>query len=500
MTQIYTPRIYQGIGQQLIETTPGCGLFVEPGGGKTVTTFSAIANLDLMTLVVGPKLVAQEVWTREAAKWAHLAHLEIYHITAADFGYYKRVTTAAVWGDQSREIIRGLETPDDRIFLFGAEVTIDTTELRPRDIAGVKRSILDRPERIHVISRDHLVALAKVLGADWPYKMMIGDESTSYKNHDSDRSRTVYYLRREGMIERLVLLSGTPSPKGLENLWAQVRLLDGGKRLGATLGGFQKTYLTPNKKDRNSSRIFSWKPKPGAVDAVTGLISDICLSVRADIWRKNEPPRVVQRRVTLPEAAMATYRKMEQDCVIELAGSEISAQQAATLGNKLLQIGSGTVFDSDGNWHEIHDAKLDALEELIEELDGEPLLVLYWYAPNLVRLKKRFPGIGTTKTKGFLDLFAAGKMPLLALQPASAGHGLDGLQHGGHHVVQFDLNHDWELQKQAVDRIDRSGQTHQVTVHQLIAAGTLDSHVARVLADRGANQGKVMDAIRMRLQ
>ena len=484
----------------MIENNNGVGIFAEPGGGKTVTTFSAIANLDLPTLIVGPKLVAQEVWTREAAKWAHLAHLEIYHITAADFGYYKKVTTSAVWGDQSREIVRGLETPDDRIFLFGAEVTIDTTELRPRDIAGVKRNILDRRERIHVISRDHFYPLVKLLGADFPYKMMIGDESTSYKNHDSNRSRAVYYLRQHNMLDRLVLLSGTPSPKGLENLWAQVRLLDGGKRLGATLGGFQKTYLMPDKKDRNSSRIFSWKPQPGAVEAVTGLITDICLSVRADIWRENEPPRVVQRRVTLPDAAMATYRKMEQDCVIEMSGQEISAQQAAALGNKLLQIGSGTVYDSDGNWHEIHDAKLDALEELIEELDGEPLLILYWYQPNLIRLKKRFPGIGTTKTKGFLDLFAAGKMPLLALQPASAGHGLDGLQHGGHHVVQFDLNHDWELQKQAIDRIDRSGQKHQVTVHQLIAAETLDSYVARVLADRGANQGKVMDAIRMRLQ
>lgn len=501
MTQEYIPRPYQFQAQDMIESVPGCGLWIEPGGGKTVATWTGVANLDMPTIIVGPKLVAQEVWTREVAKWSHLCHIPVYHITAADFGYYRRVTTSAVLEGQAREIRRDRMTDDDRFFLFAAEVTVDTNEVVPRDAKAAKRGILDRPERVHVISRDHFYNLVKLLGDDWPYRLMIGDESTTWKNYESQRSRAVQYLQEQGFLERIVLLSGTPSPRGLENLWAQMLLIDQGVRLGKEIGKFRKRFLVPDKRQYGGHRIFSWKPKPGAIDEVTGLISDVCLSVRADVWRKNEPPRTVERIVQLPDDAMEIYRTMERDAVIELAGQTINAAQAAAVGNKLLQISSGIVFDESKKAHIIHDAKLDMLEELIEELDGEPLLILYWYTPNLARLKARFGAkLSTTKTKGFLDKFGRGELPLLALQPGSAGHGLDGLQFGCHHVAVFDINHDWELYKQAVDRIDRSGQTYQVTVHQLITAGTLDRYVARVLAERGSDQGKVMDAIRNALR
>ena len=316
-----------------------------------------------------------------------------------------------------------------------------------------------------------------------------------FKNHESKRTIAVRWLRKEGLLERLILMSGTPSPRGIENLWAQLLLLDGGQRLGSKLGAFRKTYMVPDQRD--AKRIFSWRAKPGATDLVTEKIKDICQAVRADVWRKTDPPQVVEHLITLPPQAMAQYQEMADECYLAIGDGEITAPQAAVLGNKLLQMASGAVLDSDGNYHVIHDEKLDALEELLEELDGEPLLLMYWYKSTLDRLRKRFGArLSTIKTKGFLDRFAAGKLPLLALQPGSAGHGLDGLQDGGHHVAALDLFHDFELFQQTISRLDRSGQKHRVTVHLFLADKTKDAQVGRVLANRGADQGRVMDALR----
>ena len=318
-----------------------------------------------------------------------------------------------------------------------------------------------------------------------------------FKNHESKRTIAVRWLRKEGLLERLILMSGTPSPRGIENLWAQLLLLDGGQRLGSKLGAFRKTYMVPDQRD--AKRIFSWRAKPGATDLVTEKIKDICQAVRADVWRKTDPPQVVEHLITLPPQAMAQYQEMADECYLAIGDGEITAPQAAVLGNKLLQMASGAVLDSDGNYHVIHDEKLDALEELLEELDGEPLIIMYWFKSTLARLRERFgKKLATTKTKGFLDQFAAGNIPLLALQPGGAGHGLDGLQDGGHHVAALDLFHDFELFQQTISRLDRSGQKHRVTVHLFLADKTKDAQVGRVLADRGADQGMVMDALKRR--
>lgn len=499
----YVPRPYQAEGEERIVTTPGFGYFVEPGGGKTVTAWTAADRLmnDCLAidqcLITGPKMVCQEVWWREAAKWRHTAHLDVKLITAADFEYHQKIERTAVFEIEMPDgtvFPSGSKIPPEAILPDGAEIVRRVT-LKPRSQAETRKSILDAPQRFHVVSRDHLHWLAKLMKHHWPYQLMIGDESTSYKTHDSKRSRAVKWLRDKGWLARLLLMSGTPSPKSLEQLWAQVRLLDGGERLGDTLTEFRHRFMVPDKRSRE--RIFNYKPAAGAVEAVTALISDICMSVRADVWRQNEPLRTVQRRLTLSDEAIGIYNRMERDSIMHLPETVI-ASQAATLHGKLCQIASGTVFDTEKDWHEIHTAKLDDLEELVEELDGEPLVVLYWFQPNLARLRKRFPGLATIKTPGFLDKFAAGKIPLLAINPASAGHGLDGLQHGGHHVYVFDVISDYEFYKQAIDRLDRSGQRHQVTVHQAIAAGTVDEEVAVTLATRGADQGQVLDAIKGR--
>ena len=792
MSLIYTPRDYQAIGIDLCQREPGVLLAYEPGSGKTVTAYTAADILMndrfavQKTLVVCPKLVAQEVWTREAAKWRHLQHLRIRLLDAAIFAYYRKVTASFVGAQGPGEIILGECSLAEREALFLSDVVVTKTELLPRDWRATKDKILKDPAQIHVISRDHLFTLAMILGRDWPYQLMIGDECfpagtpvrtplgevpietlrpgdivetgfgprcveavakkraetiklrtengaeiectrnhpfftdegwvaaentlgkrvlfsagvpvlrdflsaentsaetrtwkdlletlqqdlalvrgdpgreagsgradsrkkagsslleqgarmdsggektnqgsrdpvekqtgcprgerdgdddlrgshgdssgsrldlelphknserpasgrapgrplqagfrvagtdavsgsrrgdtplpgsagpkegedtrftrvvsiadhqpggekdvwdiqvagapfffaggflvhncTMFKNHESKRTIAVRWLRKEGLLERLILMSGTPSPRGIENLWAQVRLLDLGKRLGATQKEFRERFMLPDQRD--GKRIFSWKAKPGARDKVTSLISDICMAVRADVWRETEPPRVVERIVQLPDDARELYNRMEDELHLELGGGVITAAQAAVLTNKLLQIASGAVLDSESTWHVVHDAKLDALEELIEELDGEPLIIMYWFKSTLARLRERFgKKLATTKTKGFLDQFAAGNIPLLALQPGGAGHGLDGLQDGGHHIAAMDMFHDWELFQQTVSRLDRSGQKHRVTVHLLLADKTKDAQVGRVLADRGADQGMVMDALKRR--
>jgi hypothetical protein len=493
----FKPRPYQEAGIDLMKRAPGCGLFLEPGSGKTVTALTAALEIPYgKMLVVAPNLVAREVWSREASKWKHTAHLSVQYLDVALFDLYRKTTTTAILGDETREIIEQLASEDDRWFLFMAEVAVSRHETRPRDWRKTKDWILRNPARIHVISRDHLYLLAKVLGEDWPYDMVIGDESTSWKNIESKRSVALLYLRRQGLVERLTLMSGTPSPKSVENLFAQVRLLDLGTRLGNKVGEFRKRFMVPSFTDKNG-KARSWVNAPGAAVKVAEKIKDICLAVRADAWREVEPPRTVQRLITLPEQAMAQYHEMLRQWSIAVDDASVTAEQAAVLSNKLIQIATGAVFDDERQYHVLHDEKLLALDELIEELEGEPLIVVYWFRPTLARLKARYGDrLATVKTKGFLDRFARGELPLLALQPGSAGHGLDGLQDGGHHIAVVDVFHDWELYQQVVSRLDRSGQKHRVTVHQILAAGTKEETVALTLADKGASQAKVMDVLK----
>lgn len=483
---------------------PGTGLFLEPGSGKTVLCLTAMLELlrrrRRRILVVAPKLVAQEVWAREAAKWKHTAHLAIDYLDVSIFNLYRKVTWSAVLGDEARTIVEHLMTDDDARFLFMCEVAVPKYELLPRDWRATKERVLRSTAEISVISRDHLFMLAKLLGKDWPFEVVIGDESTSWKNVESDRSKAMLYLRKTGLVENLTLLSGTPSPKSVLNLFAQVRLLDLGKRLGYEIGEFRNTYMVPAFQEKVGGRLITrtWSNAPGAEEAVTAKIKDICLAVRADAWRATEAPKTIYRYVTLPEAVRTQYVTMLEDWKLVVSGSDVTARQAATLSNKLIQIATGAVFDDERNYHILHDAKLEMLDELIEELEGEPLVVVYWFNPTLDRLKKRYGNkLATVKTRGFLDRFARGELPLLALQPGNAGHGLDGLQKGGHHIAFVDVFHDWELAQQVVSRLDRSGQKHQVKVHMLLADRTAEEGVAAELMRKAGSQARVMNALKI---
>lgn len=501
---LYLPRPYQQEGESRIMETPGFLMGYEPGSGKTVTALTAadrLMNHRLevdRVLIVAPKMVAREVWWRETRKWAHLRHLRVAHIGTEQMDYFRDVTLTGLVDGEVLEVKKHLATREQHEALALAQdkgLVLKREQRGISDPKQVKRRILDNPAQIQVISRDNFYFLVKLLGKDWPWSMVLVDESTTFKSHGSQRSKAMWYLRSKGLVTRLVMMSGTPSPKGLEQLWAQVRLLDLGERLGTGITAFRERFMLPDKRNWTTKQVYSYKPQRGAVEEVGGLVKDICQSVTADVWRTNQEPLLVQVPVALPEAAREAYDRMEVSSVLRLGESLSAAANRGVLHGKLAQIASGALLDDDGKWHQIHAGKLDALEELVEQLDGEPLLVLYWFRSSAERLARRFPAVATIRTPGFLDKFARRELPILMINPASAGHGLDGLQHGGHHVAVFDLHADWEIYKQAVDRLDRYGQQSQVVVHQLVATGTVDETVADVLFDRAANQAKVLDAI-----
>lgn len=451
-----------------------------PGSGKTPTALIAADLLmhdDLRmerTLIVGPKLVAEEVWLREVPKWDATKHLHIWHIAASVFALRRRTITHTAPGG----------------------VEVDETILEPEDAKATRALILARPERIMTVSRDHFWRLTKVMGAKWFWDLVIWDESTSIKTHDSKRSQAVRFLRRKGKIKMFVPLSGTPRPKNLEQFWAQILPIDGGERLGEHLKDFRPKYMLPEQVEVRGRIRINWNDRPGAIEEALTKVRDICLSVRSDVWRQTAPPVVTARPVALPDRVQAMYDTLSARKVLTLpGGARVIATDPAVLASKLLQIAAGFVIDEAGVAHWLHDEKINALLELIEELDGEPLLVLYWHQAVERRLKEKVKGLVTTKTKGFLDRFAAGRIATLALHPASAGHGLDGLQNGGHHVAAVEVFPDWELWQQAVSRLDRSGQKEQVTVHQIVVPGTRDDRIAQILADREADQGRVIEAL-----
>ena len=478
MATEFVPRDYQEMGiELLLASEEGALLAFPPGSGKTPTALVAadlLMHQDLRyerCLIVGPKLVAEEVWVRETKKWTGLQHLKIWPIPTSLFRY---------------RVLRTTHQAD------AVEVLEHERVLGDKDLS--RSEILARSERFMTVSRDNFWWLTKMMGNKWPWDLVIFDESTSLKTHDSQRSKAVRFLRSKGLIKFFVPLSGTPRPKSLEQFWSQIRLIDGGRRLGETLGAFRGRYMTPVQMEVRGRPVIKWKDRVGALDEAMAACKDICLSVRSSVWRKTEPPLIAERVLTLPDRARALYEELADRKVLRI-GAGVTAPDAAVLAGKLLQLAAGFIYDDEGQAHWVHDEKIEALVELLEELEGEPVMVLYWHKAVAKRMQEKIKGLVSTKSKGFLDRFAAGQIKALALHPASAGHGLDGLQRGGHHVACVEMFPDWEYFQQAVSRLDRGGQEHRVTVHQFIAADTRDERICRILADGEACQERVIEAL-----
>ena len=393
-------------------------------------------------LIIAPKKVAEATWQAEAAKWDHLRGLTI-------------ATALGTVNDRRRAVEAG------------AEVT--------------------------VINRENVVWLVEEYGARWPFDMVVVDESSSFKSPSAKRFKAL--KRMLPKIHSVVILTGTPAPNGIEDLWSQIYLLDRGERLGRYVTHYRERYF-----DHNPWR-HEYVPKPGAFEAVQKRISDICVSMRAEDWLTLPELIVDDIPVALDPAAAKAYREMERTMVLEVGDEEISAMTAAGLTNKLLQLCGGAVYDENGNAHHVHDAKLEALSELIEQLHGEHALLLYEYRHELPGIRAKLCGLRWRELESAEDADAwnRGEVDVLIAHPASCAYGLN-LQDGGRHVIWYTLIWSLELYQQANARLHRQGQERPVIVHRLLVQGGVDEDVAKALEGKDETQAALVEALKARIE
>ncbi|MGF7049133.1 SNF2 family DNA or RNA helicase [Paenibacillus sp. DS2015] len=449
----YKPHQYQDYATDRILNTNFIGLFLEMGLGKTVSTLTAIDRLlnDYFdagrVLVIAPLRVAEDTWAREVEKWDHLQHLRISKVLGT---------------------------------------------------AAIRRKALKAEADIYVINRENVEWLVGELGTSWDFDTVVIDELSSFKNHQSKRFRALRRVRP--MVKRLIGLTGTPAPNSLLDLWAPIYLLDQGDRLGKTITGYRDRYFTAGSKSGHV--VYEWKQKKEAEDRIYEVISDIAVSMKAEDWldMPDRIDRIVP--VILDEKSRDQYIKLEKDLLLPFLDGDVVANTAAVLSNKLLQMANGAVYDEDRGVKHIHDAKLDALEDIVEAANGHPVLVFYSYKHDLERIQNRFKQAqtlrkGATGNQDIAD-WNEGNIPLLAVHPASAGHGLN-LQDGGNLIVWFGLNWSLELYQQANARLHRQGQQRSVIVHHLITEGTMDEDVMTALEGKAVSQDALMAAVKARI-
>lgn len=445
----YTPHEYQKRAIDFVIEHPYCGLFLDMGLGKTVSTLTAVQQLMdeylevRRVLVIAPKSVAQNTWTTETAKWDHTRHLRI-------------------------SVIMGSAARRERALASDAD--------------------------IYVINRDNTEWLVnRYLGKRWPFDMVILDESSSFKNPQSRRFKALRKVRPE--IDRIVELTGTPSPNGLMDLWSQIYLLDRGQRLCRTLGAYRAEHFRAGM--HNGFTVYEWKPLPGAHDRITALISDICLSMQASDYLQLPDFIEAGTDIALPEADIKRYREFERDCLMDLDSSTITADTAAALSNKLLQFTGGAVYDTEHDWHEVSTVKLEALEDIIEQAN-EPVLVYYAYQSEKERIMEHLKDYYPVAFKGepdILEKWNRGEIRVLLCHPASVAYGLN-MQRGGHIIVWYTMSWNLELYQQANARLHRQGQEKPVLIYHLTALGTIDERVKDALRHKGSAQLTLLQTIR----
>jgi SNF2 family DNA or RNA helicase len=424
-----------------------CALFLDMGLGKTVSTLTAIKRLIFeevavdRVIVVAPKRVAESVWAQEVAKWAHLKDLSV-------------------------SVVSG--TPDQR-----------------------KRALKAKAQ-IFTIGRDNVPWLcAQYGGSSLPFDMLVIDESSSFKNHKSKRFKALRLIA----FKRIVLLTGTPAPNSLLDLWPQMYLLDKGERLGRTISSFRQDFFSPGQS--NGYVVYDYRIKDTAEKRIYQLISDICVSMKAKdyLYLPDRIDNVIE--LEMPDKLRKEYKEFEREKVLEIfeADEQITAANAAALSNKLLQFANGAVYDSEKVAHVVHDLKLDVLEEILEAQQGKPVLLAYTYQSDAQRIEERFSQFKPRRMKGQADIddWNAGKIKLLIMHPASGGHGLN-LQQGGNTIVWFGQTWSLELEQQFNARLDRQGQPWGVVVHKIALKGTMDEQVLAAQQRKEKGQSALLEA------
>lgn len=347
---------------------------------------------------------------------------------------------------------------------------------------------------IHIINRENVNWLINKSGIPFDYDMVVIDELSSFKSHQAKRFKSLLKVRP--FVRRIVGLTGTPSSNGLMDLWAQFRILDCGKRLGRYITHYRAAYFLPDK--RSAERVFTYKPADGAEQMIYDRISDMTISMRSADYLTLPECIINEVPVSMSEKERDIYDTFRADMVAKVKGEEIDAANAAVLSGKLLQMANGCIYDEDKKSLQIHDRKLEALEELIEGANGKPVLVAYWFQHDLSRIKERFT-IREIKSSQDIADWNSGKIPVAVLHPASAGHGLN-LQAGGSTMIWFGLTWSLELYQQCNARLHRQGQTDTVVIHHIITKGTIDEDVMAALQRKEKIQSALIRAVRANLE
>ena len=435
---------YQNSALNVVLNKKKCALFLDMGLGKTTTTLTAIHDLYYnfsveRILIIAPLKVANNVWHKEAQKWEHLQELDI------------AIATGSV---------------DERLSAINSNKTIT------------------------LINKENVPWLIEK--CKWKWDMVVIDESSSFKSARAKRFRALKKVMK--YIRSIVLLSGTPSPNGMMDLWSQMYLIDQGERLGRTITNYRQRFFVPD-----GYMGYNYKLKPGAKEQIMGLIKDVCVTMTAEDYLELPECINVNEFIELPSKAKEQYKELEKEFIISLDDIDIESPSKAALGNKLLQICNGSVYDAERNVHEIHNEKIERLKEIIEDNPGENFLVAYNYKHDLEKLQKAFPKAVKLETAKQEDDWNKGKIKILLAHPASAGHGLN-LQYGGNIIVWYGLTWNLEYYQQFNKRLHRQGQKNIVRNIHLIAKGCLDEKVLFfALSGKAKTQKDLIDYLKHEL-
>lgn len=442
----YEPHEYQRYAVEYIKSHPVAAVLLSMGLGKTSISLMAINDLLFdsfeihKVLIIAPLRVALSTWGAEIEKWEHLKNLK-YSIAVG--------------------------TEQERLAALNADADI------------------------YIINRENVQWLIEKSGVPFDFDMLVVDELSSFKNHQAKRFKALMKVRPK--VKRVVGLTGTPSSNGLMDLFAEFKLLDMGARLGRFIGQYRNAYFSPDK--RNGQIIYSYKPLPDAEQQIYEKISDITISMKSTDHLKMPELISTQYEVELLEDEKKKYEELKKDLILQLPDGEITAANAASLTGKLSQMANGAVYSDDESILEIHQRKLDALEDIIESANGKPVLVAYWFRHDLERIKKRFV-VREIKTSRDIADWNNGSIPVAAIHPASAGHGLN-LQSGGSAQVWFGITWSLELYQQTVARLWRQGQTaNTVVIQHIVTVGTIDEHIMQALERKDASQAALIEAVK----
>ena len=446
----YVPHDYQRYATDFILTHPEAAVLLDMGLGKSVISLTAIWELCLnrfeigRVLVIAPLRVARDTWPAEIQKWDHLRGL----------------TYSVVVGTEKE-----------------------------------RRAALMRSASVFIINRENIQWLVEDSGIPFTFDMILIDELSSFKSWQAKRFKSLLKVRPG--VKRIVGLTGTPSSNGLMDLWAEFRILDLGKRLGRFITHYRDAFFLPDK--RNQQQVFTYKPRPGAEEEIYRRIGDMTISMRATDHLKM-PERIENRvAVRMDDRERDIYDRMKAELIVQIQGQEIDAVNAAALSGKLCQMANGASYTDDHSVVQIHERKLDALEDLIEGANGKPLLVAYWFKHDLSRIQKRFPQAREIRTSKDITDWNAGDIPVALIHPASAGHGLN-LQAGGNTLVWFGLTWSLELYQQTNARLWRQGQTAgTVIIHHIITEDTIDERIMDALERKDKTQSALIDAVKAQL-